>query len=136
MVVSLASIPMVVLGTMGHFGMPVDIIASPAANVALAMGVDAMIHLVIRARLLANGVPRWDDWRLARQQLWQPITSAAFIISLGFGIFGLSTFPPTQRFGIAVIIGTLSAAVMAIIVVPFGVLRVGGPAMRAASDGE
>jgi predicted RND superfamily exporter protein len=50
MVLSLAGIPLIVLGSFGHLGRAIDIISSPAANVALAMGVDSMIHLMVRAR--------------------------------------------------------------------------------------
>ena len=64
MVLCLTSIPIVVLGVMGHLAMPVDIIASPAANVALAMGVDSMIHLVTRVRKLGSG--RMADTDVAR----------------------------------------------------------------------
>jgi hypothetical protein len=41
----------------------VDIITSPAANVALAMGVDSMIHLVVRVRHLHNnGLATLESW--------------------------------------------------------------------------
>ncbi len=121
MVLCLTAIPLVVLGLMGHLNMPIDIIVSPAANVALAMGVDSMIHLVLRVRRLsANSSSVWDTWLEARSQLWQPILGAALIICAGFGIFGLSSFPPTQRFGFAVIVGTLTAALMALVALPFG----------------
>ncbi len=121
MVGCLCAIPLLVLGTMGHLGMSIDIIVSPAANVALAMGVDSMIHLVLRARRLASREGnRWQAWLTARAQLHQPVLSATFIICAGFGIFSLSTFPPTQRFGLAVILGTLTAATMALVALPFG----------------
>ena len=121
MVLCLTSIPIVVLGVMGHLAMPVDIIVSPAANVALAMGVDSMIHLVMRVRKLGNGLMADPaTWIQARRELWQPIIGAAAIISVGFGIFGLSSFPPTQRFGVAVIVGTLMAATLTLVAVPSG----------------
>jgi len=120
MFVCLCSIPLIVLGTAGHFGMPIDIITSPAANVSLAMGVDSMIHLVMRVRRLASPASsEWETWLLARDQLWRPILGASLIICAGFGIFSLSTFPPTQRFGLAVILGTLTAATMALLALPF-----------------
>ncbi len=126
MVSCLIAIPVTVLGLMGHLRMPVDIIASPAANVALAMGVDSMIHLVIRARRLRQGsLGLAFVWTQARDQLWPPIVGAAAIISIGFGIFGLSTFPPTQRFGVAVIVGTVMAATLTLFVLPAGVTVLG-----------
>ncbi|MDH3292487.1 MAG: MMPL family transporter [Gemmatimonadota bacterium] len=128
MVACLTAIPLVILGTLGHFRVPLDMIASPAVNVSLAMGVDSMIHLAVRARRL-----RTDDasslaaWLEARAQLWRPILGASFIICAGFGIFSLSAFPPTQRFGLAVILGTLTAATVTLIAVPLGAgRRLGG----------
>ncbi len=119
MVYSLAGIPLIVLGAFGHLGKPIDIISSPAANVALAMGVDSMIHLMMRARRRRmSGSSRREAWTAARDELWQPIVGAALIISAGFGIFSLSTFPPTQKFGMAVILGTVTAAATALLVLP------------------
>jgi len=113
--ICLAAIPTVVLGTFGLFGIAVDIITSPAANVALAMGADSMIHLVVRVRRLAGADA---PWRLAVAQIRGPVLRATGIISAGFGIFMLSSFPPTQRFGLAVILGTAAAATMALLVLP------------------
>ena len=122
MFVCLCGIPLIVLGTMGHLGMPIDIITSPAANVAIAMGVDSMIHLVLRVRRLwPKSKTAWDAWRNAREQMWQPVLGATLIICAGFGIFSLSAFPPTQRFGLAVILGTLTAATMTLVTLPFAV---------------
>jgi len=122
MFLCLCGIPMIVLGTMGYLGMPVDIITSPAANVAIAMGVDSMIHLVLRVRLLwPESKTAWDAWKSARDQMWQPVLGATLIICAGFGIFSLSAFPPTQRFGLAVILGTLTAATMTLVTLPFAV---------------
>lgn len=131
MVGCLLAIPLVTLGTMGHLGMTLDIIASPAANIALAMGVDSMIHLVVRARRMSSRVPTaWEAWLEARAELWPAVLGATLIICAGFGIFGLSTFPPTRRFGIAVILGTLTAALMALVALPFG----GTAKLRATTD--
>jgi len=114
--VCLAAIPTVVLGTFGLFGIAIDIITSPAANVALAMGADSMIHLVVRARRLKGTHPA--PWMLAVAQISRPVLVATGIISAGFGIFVLSSFPPTQRFGLAVILGSAAAATVALLVLP------------------
>jgi predicted RND superfamily exporter protein len=115
--VCLAGIPAIVLGTFGHLGIAVDIITSPAANVALGMGADSMIHLMVRVRRLsAAGEPA--PWTRGVAQIGRPVLGATGIISAGFGIFILSTFPPTQRFGLAVILGTAAAASLALVVLP------------------
>jgi predicted RND superfamily exporter protein len=114
--ICLAAIPTAVLGTFGLFGIAIDIITSPAANVALAMGADSMIHLVVRARRLEGTVQA--PWMVAVAQISRPVLVATGIISAGFGIFVLSSFPPTQRFGLAVILGSAAAATMALVVLP------------------
>ena len=122
MVACLAGVPLVVLGTFGHLGVSVDIITSPAANVALAMGVDSMIHLVVRVRhLRTDGLGQSESWSTARTQIMGPVLAATLLICVGFGIFGLSTFPPTRRFGSAVILGTMTAATMALITLPLAI---------------
>jgi predicted RND superfamily exporter protein len=113
----LVAIPAVILGTFGHLGIAVDIITSPAANIALAIGADSMIHLVVRVRTLAaSGEAR--AWAGAVEQIRGPVLGATGIICAGFGIFVLSSFPPTRRFGLAVILGTAAAATMALVVLP------------------
>ena len=122
MVMCLGGVPLVVLGTFGHVGVAVDIITSPAANVALAMGVDSMIHLVVRVRHLRDdGLAALESWSRAQAQVKGPVLAATLLICVGFGIFGLSTFPPTRRFGFAVILGTITAATMALVTLPLGV---------------
>jgi predicted RND superfamily exporter protein len=134
----LTSIPLIVLGWMSHLGIPMDIITSPAANVAVAMGVDSMTHLVFRVRRLwPSSSTAWDAWLEARAQLWQPVLGATLIICAGFGIFSLSAFPPTQRFGLAVILGTVSAAVMTLIALPFAMnIRPGRPGGLVQANGS
>lgn len=113
----LGAIPLVILGSFGHARVAIDIITSPAANIALAIGADSMIHLVVRVRRLsAAGVG--TPWASAVAQIGRPVLGASTIICAGFGIFVLSSFPPTQRFGLAVIIGTMAAATMALLVLP------------------
>ena len=114
---TLIGIPAVVLGTFGFLGIAVDIITSPAANVALGLGSDAMIHLVVRVRRLTRAGDS-DPWNHGVAQIGRAVIGATGIVAAGFGIFALSTFPPTQRFGLAVILGTAAAAALALVVLP------------------
>ena len=115
--ICLAGIPLVVIGTFGWFGIAIDIITSPAANVALAVGVDSMIHLVVRARRFR--IAGWEaPWSEALERVRAPVLAATGILGAGFGIFVLSSFPPTRRFGLAVILGTATAAALALVVLP------------------
>lgn len=113
----LGTIPVVILGAFGLAGVAMDIITSPASNIALAIGADSMIHLVVRMRRLRAAAVD-APWREAVSQIGRPVIGASTIIVAGFGIFALSAFPPTQRFGFAVIVGTITAASMALLVLP------------------
>ena len=42
-----------------------------------------------------------------RQEQWRGIVCSDVIIAAGFAIFALSSFPPTQRFGLVVVSGTV-----------------------------
>ena len=117
MAVCLAVVPIVVLGVFGWLGISVDIITSPAASVALAVGVDAMLHLVVRARRFA-AAGHLAPWSEGLARVRGAVLSATAILGAGFGVFVLSDFPPTRRFGLAVILGTATAAFLAVVVLP------------------
>ena len=133
MLACLAAVPAIVLGAFGHLGVAVDIVTSPAANVALAMGVDSMIHLVTRVRRLGRGPARaGGPWRVARNDLAKPVATACAVICAGFGIFALSDFPPTRRFGVAVILGTIVATTVALGALPGLMARTRTPAQKSS----
>ncbi len=46
MILSVGVIPLCVIGWIGIMGIPLDVISVPASNVALAMGIDSMFHMV------------------------------------------------------------------------------------------
>lgn len=124
MVGCLALLPVALLGGLGLLRVPIDIISAPAANVAIGMAVDAMIHLTTAARRAARGERiRWRHWVEARQSQWRPTLISAVVIGVGFAIFGLSEFPPSQRFGLSVVAGALLAAAIALFLLPVAAAR-------------
>lgn len=111
------SVPLTSLGLLGWWGLPLDIIATPAASVALGVASDALLHLAAdwrRAKCEGHGEPT----RQALASQGPSIAAGSLIICAGFAVFLASAFPPTQRFGIAVFIGTAVAALMALVVLP------------------
>jgi len=121
MIGCLLVLPVCMLGAIGHLKIPLDIISAPAANVAIGMGIDSMIHMVIMMRrFLAKDKSSnfWQAWKQARIYLWQPVVSSMIIVCTGFGIFAFSMFPPNQRFGLEVVFGSLLAAPVALFVLP------------------
>jgi uncharacterized protein len=109
MAFGMSMVPVGLLGLIGLLKAPLDIISAPAASLTLGMGIDdTMIHLGERwKRLVREGHPPDEAWKIARAQLWQPIVISMLIVCAGFSIFILSEFPPTRRFGLWVVLGTL-----------------------------
>jgi len=119
MVVSLCVICLGILGMIGHLHMPLDIISGPAVNIGMAMGVDALVHMLVfvhRASGLKLNLS--EVWDRACARLWKPILCDMVVVSAGFGVFSLSSFPPTQRFGFAVVLGAIISALVALFVLP------------------
>jgi predicted RND superfamily exporter protein len=120
MFVCLAVIPIFVRGAIAYLAMPLDFVTASAANLDLGMGVDAMIYLTLAARHEATkGGDPWTAWSRACAELWRPIGTSLLIIVSGFGIFLLSHFPPTERFGAFVMFGSASAAATALFMFPW-----------------
>jgi predicted RND superfamily exporter protein len=114
----------IVLGTFGVLGVPVDIISSPAINICLGLIVDDMIHLTVTAKRSIRSAKdktlrHWNAWKEAlNTQSWPALISTLTII-IGFSVFGLSDFPPSQRFGLEIVYGAGLAVILALGVFPF-----------------
>jgi predicted RND superfamily exporter protein len=119
MLLTLLIIPVVVRGYIAYLGMPLDFITSSAANLDLGMGVDAMIYLAMFAKREHADLSFWAPWSKACSHLWRPIGTNLLVICLGFGIFLLSNFPPTQRFGCFVMFGSATASAAALFIFPW-----------------
>lgn len=119
MTICLAATPLVLFGAVAAGGMPVDIISAPAANVALPLGIDEMIHLgyAVRRRRLA-GAREDSAWRDALGELGRPILFSMIVVASGFALFLLSSFPPTQRLGILVCAGAILTDLVVLFVLP------------------
>jgi predicted RND superfamily exporter protein len=123
MVVCLAITPMILFGLVGAVGMPLDIISAPAANVALPLGIDEMIHLGYALRRSGDGGE--NTWRIALSRLWAPILFSALIVGSGFALLLFSTFPPTRHLGVLVSVGAILTDLVVLIVLPAVVIGLG-----------
>jgi uncharacterized protein len=92
---------LVVFGAMGWMGVNVDVGSMMTASVALGVAVDDTIHYLNWFR---EELDRTGDRNAAILATYRhcatPTLQAAIISGLGLSIFALSTFTPTQRFGI------------------------------------
>jgi predicted RND superfamily exporter protein len=108
MIFSLSLVPACMLGGIGLLHIPVDIISAPATNVCIGIAINSMVHLVFGVRRAQrDGKKGWNAWVEGRKEQWRGIVYSDAIIAAGFAIFALSYFPPTQRFGLVVVAGTI-----------------------------
>ena len=116
----LAIVPIALYGIVGLVGMPLDIISAPAANVALPMGIDEMIHLGYAARRARKqaGVSGREAWRRALAELWGPAFVSMVIVISGFSLFLFSRFPPTRHLGALVCVGAVLTDLAVLVLLP------------------
>src|SRR5438477_5159730 len=119
MMVSVMVMPLCMLGGIGWFHVPVDIISAPATNVCIGIAIDSMLHLVFGVRRAQrDGKKGWPAWVAAREEQWRGIVYSDVIMGAGFAIFALSDFPPTQRFGLVVLAGLIVDILANLFVLP------------------
>lgn len=129
MIVSLSLVPLCMLGGIGWLHVPMDVISAPATNVCIGIAIDSMIHLVFGVRRAQrDGKKGWGAWLAAREEQWRGIVYSDVIFAAGFAIFVLSDFPPTQRFGLVVLAGTIIDLLANLFVLPL----LGGAELKKA----
>jgi len=118
MIVAVGLIPLGILGTIGFLRIPLDIISAPASNIAISMGIDSMFHMVKHYRRERLTMTSAEAWEAVQRRLWKPIFTSMSLVALGFSIFLFSQFPPTQRFGFSIVLGTALAGFSSMLVMP------------------
>src|ERR1041384_799787 len=104
---------------MGVFRVPMVVVSSPATNICIGIAIDSMIHLVFGVRrALRDGKEGWNAWVAAREEQWLGIVYSDVIFAVGFAIFVLSDFPPTQRFGLVILAGCVVDILANLFVLP------------------
>lgn len=119
MLASLYFVPAVMFGILGLLRTPLDVISAPAVNLAIGMGVDSMIHMVVGIQRRGLPLKDWNSWAGERARLFEPMLWSTLVVCAGFAIFTLSTFPPTQRFGASVVLGTVLTPLGALFILPY-----------------
>ena len=119
MIASLALVPLYMLGGIGWLHVPMDVISSPATNVCIGIAIDSMIHLGFGVRRAqSEGKKGWAAWLPAARNNGVASFTPMSSLQPGFAIFVLSSFPPTQRFGLVVVAGTIVDILANLFVLP------------------
>ena len=109
----------IIFGAMGHLNIAVDIGSMMTASVAMGVAVDDTIHFLNWYRRgLATGNSRVDSIRLAYKRVATAMSQTTLIGGLGLSAFALSTFTPTQKFGVLMLMLLAAALIGDLILLP------------------
>lgn len=110
---------LMVFGGMGWLGVDVDVGSMMTASIALGVAVDDTIHYLNWFR---DELDRTGDRKQAILGAYKhcatPTLQAALISGLGLSVFAISTFTPTQRFGVLMLVILWLGAVAELIYFP------------------
>ncbi len=124
----------VVFGCMGWMRIIVDIGTMMTASVAMGVAVDDTIHFLTWFRRgLDKGLDRNSAIMVAYDRCATAMTQTTMIAGLGLAVFALSTFTPTQRFGILMLTLMTAALLGDLIFLP---AMLAGPFGRVFSRNE
>jgi predicted RND superfamily exporter protein len=109
----------VVLGIMGIFSIPLDLMTITIAAITVGIAVDNAIHYVSRyrdERLASKSAPEAID--LAKNNVGQAMFYTTLTITAGFLIMVFSNFVPTMYFGILTALAMVTALIANLVMLP------------------
>jgi multidrug efflux pump subunit AcrB len=109
----------IIFGLMGWMRILVDIGTMMTASVAMGVAVDDTVHFLTWFRRgLDEGRERKAAIMLAYDRCATAMTQTTLIGGLGLSVFALSTFTPTQRFGVLMLTLMTAALIGDLIFLP------------------
>ncbi|TNE55953.1 MAG: hypothetical protein EP338_01855 [Bacteroidetes bacterium] len=108
-----------ILGLMGLFGIPVNIILSILPSIMFVVGMSDVIHLVSRyLDALRNGRKKWDAIRISIREVGMATLLTSITTCIGFVTLMTISVQPIRTFGLVTGIGVLIAFLVTILVLP------------------
>lgn len=108
-----------ILGIMGWFGIPLDVMTITIAAIVVGIAVDHAIHYIHRFQV---DFPRYrnyvDTVRACHGSIGRAIYYTALTITVGFSILALSNFIPTIYFGVLIGLAMLVALMSNLTLLP------------------
>jgi len=115
---------MVILGTMGWLGIPLDIMTITIAAITIGIGVDNTIHYVHRVREeFALDGDYWAAVERSHGSVGRAIYYTSITVTLGFSILALSNFIPTIYFGLLTGMAMLIALIANLTLLPLLIVQ-------------
>lgn len=117
---------LLVLGTMGWAGIPLDMMTIMIASVSMGMAVDATIHYTFRYRReRSQGVEPDEAVQRAHESIGRAIFFTALTVVGGFWVLVFSNFKPTIYFGMFTSLAMASALMASLVLLPVLLRRFG-----------
>lgn len=108
-----------VLGLMGWFGLPLDIMTITIAAISIGIGVDNTIHYTHRFRREFNRIGNYrETMHHCHSSIARAMYFTSMIIVAGFSILVLSNFTPTIVFGLLTSVAMVAALLGALTLLP------------------
>ncbi|GIS26753.1 MAG: hypothetical protein CM15mP127_11260 [Gammaproteobacteria bacterium] len=109
-----------VLGLLGIFRIPLDIMTITVAAISVGMAVDNTIHYIYRYKeQLQNSASPVNAIRISHNSIGKAILYTALTISIGFLIFTFSNFTPTVLFGLFTAIALITSLLATLVLLPY-----------------
>ena len=113
-----------ILGLMGWFGIPLDIMTITIAAISIGIGVDDSIHYVYRFRIeFEKDQDYWAAIRRCHNSIGYALYYTTVTVVLGFSILALSNFMPTIYFGLLTGLAMITALVANLMLLPVLIAR-------------
>ena len=108
-----------VLGVMGWFGIPLDLMTIMIAAISVGIAVDNTIHYVIRFRReFARDQDYGETVARCHGSIGKAVYYTSITITAGFSILALSNFIPTVYFGLLTGVAMLAALIASLTLLP------------------
>ncbi len=113
-----------ILGLMGWFGIPLDIMTITIAAITIGIGVDDTIHYTHRyVSELKSGKTAMEAMHASHASVGRAIYLTSVIVTLGFSILALSNFIPIVLFGLLTGLAMIIALVANLTLLPLLLTR-------------
>jgi predicted RND superfamily exporter protein len=113
-----------ILGLMGWFGIPLDIMTITIAAISIGIGVDDSIHYVHRFREeFEKDQDYWAAIKRCHSSIGYALYYTTVTVVLGFSILSLSNFIPTIYFGLLSGLAMITALVANLMLLPVLIAR-------------
>ncbi len=111
------------LGVMGMLKLPITPVSTSLFALITVIGIADSVHLISHYRL---ELPRFKDKKAALLETYQraglPCLFTSITTAVGFGSLGISSIPAIRNLGFFAGFGIMSAFILSMILVPFGLL--------------